>query len=81
MAEMAARQIHRSRLLGFFLVVFVHLLGADASVHEYAGGKFVAKGNAFVFHGGSEGLFASVLQGEEGNGSSPAAGSGDSFIR
>ncbi|CAA6658688.1 unnamed protein product [Spirodela intermedia] len=77
---MAVRQIHRSPLLGFFLLFFVHLLGIDASVHDYAAEKLVAKGNAFVFHGGSEGLYASVLQGEEGNGSSPAAGSGDSFI-
>ncbi|KAL6010592.1 hypothetical protein ACLOJK_001026 [Asimina triloba] len=32
---------------------------ARASVHEYARARFTAKGNAFVLHGGSEGLYAS----------------------
>ncbi|CAA0816165.1 Lung seven transmembrane receptor family protein [Striga hermonthica] len=46
----------------------------EASVHEYAGEKFVGKGNAFIVHGGSEGIYSSapVL-----NESSP----GNSFIR
>ena len=43
------------------------LLCADASVHDYAGDRFAALGNAFVLNGGSEGVYAS-----------PAA---DSFIR
>ncbi|XP_051119335.1 uncharacterized protein LOC127243390 [Andrographis paniculata] len=46
----------------------------DASVHEYAGQKFVGKGNAFVVHGGSEGIYSSAPGLNE---SSP----GDSFIR
>ncbi|KAL8522621.1 hypothetical protein ACS0TY_012675 [Phlomoides rotata] len=48
--------------------------GIDASVHQYSGEKFVGKGNAFVVHGGSEGLYSSVPGLNE---SSP----GDSFIR
>ncbi|KAK4383376.1 hypothetical protein Sango_2782000 [Sesamum angolense] len=46
----------------------------EASVHQYAGEKFVGKGNAFVVHGGSEGIYAS---GPALNESSL----GDSFIR
>ncbi|KAG6491277.1 transmembrane protein 87A-like [Zingiber officinale] len=63
-------------LLGF--VVFCGLfLGAfvDASVHSYVGAAFAPKGNAFVLHGGSEGLYASS---PDGNATS---GSGESFIR
>jgi hypothetical protein len=33
--------------------------GADASIHEYAGGGFTPRANSFFFHGGSEGLYAS----------------------
>lgn len=64
------------------LLVFVALLfqSVGASVHEYtAGEKFSAKGNAFVLHGGSEGIYASVLK--PNNASDAAAGNGDSFIR
>ncbi|KAG8388428.1 hypothetical protein BUALT_Bualt02G0124900 [Buddleja alternifolia] len=49
-------------------------LRIQASVHEYAGEKFVGKGNAFVVHGGSEGIYSSASGLNE---SSP----GDSFIR
>ncbi|XP_073295865.1 uncharacterized protein [Primulina huaijiensis] len=46
----------------------------EASVHGYAGEIFVAKGNTFVVHGGSEGIYSSA---PEFNESSP----GVSFIR
>ncbi|XP_078154989.1 uncharacterized protein LOC144551063 [Carex rostrata] len=36
-------------------------LCTKASVHDYKGKKFSSSGNAFVLHGGSEGLFASRL--------------------
>ncbi|XP_057797099.1 uncharacterized protein LOC131013104 [Salvia miltiorrhiza] len=49
-------------------------LRIEASVHEYTGERFAAKGNAFVVHGGSEGIYASAPGLNE---SSP----GDSFIR
>ncbi|XP_074591328.1 uncharacterized protein LOC141847237 [Curcuma longa] len=63
-------------LLGF--VVFCGILLApfvDGSVHSYVGEKFVPKGNAFVLHGGSEGLYATVP------GGNASSGSGESFIR
>ncbi|KAL0429940.1 UNVERIFIED_CONTAM: Transmembrane protein 87A [Sesamum radiatum] len=60
--------------LPLLAVLLLCALRIDASVHEYAGEKFVGKGNAFVFHGGSEGIYAS---GPALNESSP----GDSFIR
>ncbi|ONM22183.1 Transmembrane protein 87B [Zea mays] len=44
----------------FLLVVAVALLlrPGDASVHEYRGLSFANKGNAFILHAGSEGLYA-----------------------
>jgi len=45
--------------------------GADASIHEYAGGGFAPRANSFFFHGGSEGLYAS----------DPSSNSSASFIR
>ncbi|KAM0949205.1 hypothetical protein DsansV1_C06g0067801 [Dioscorea sansibarensis] len=53
---------YRSSSLAWVVILLVLLLfyAADASVHDYTGEKFVAKGNAFVLHGGSEGLYASV---------------------
>ncbi|XP_059642889.1 uncharacterized protein LOC132284779 [Cornus florida] len=38
----------------------VWFLCIEASVHDYAGEKFVSKGNAFVVHGGSEGIYFSL---------------------
>jgi hypothetical protein len=32
----------------------------EASVHEYSGIGFLNKGNAFILHAGSEGLYAPV---------------------
>ncbi|KAL3618203.1 hypothetical protein CASFOL_038524 [Castilleja foliolosa] len=55
-------------------VLLLFVLRIDASVHEYAGVKFVGKGNAFVVHGGSEGIYSSA----PGLNESPP---GDSFIR
>ncbi|XP_068660265.1 uncharacterized protein [Aristolochia californica] len=53
------------------------LLRSNASVHDYAGAKFVTKGNAIVLPGGSEGLYASPLNQNE----SDVLGNGYSFIR
>ncbi|RLM86797.1 hypothetical protein C2845_PM04G32480 [Panicum miliaceum] len=39
------------------------LLCADASVHDYTGERFVGSGNAFVLHGGSEGVYATFKAG------------------
>jgi hypothetical protein len=59
------------------VLVFVCLqsFGAKASVHDYRGQKFFGSGNAFVLHGGSEGLFASRVS---FNSSDP---NGGSFVR
>lgn len=52
----------------------------EASVHEYKEEKFVSKGNAFVVHGGSEGIYSSISDSTV-NESSVAANNGDSYIR
>jgi hypothetical protein len=65
-------------LVPFMVVVvllYLQSLGAKASVHDYRGQKFFSSGNAFVLHGGSEGLFASRVS---FNSSDP---NGGSFIR
>jgi hypothetical protein len=46
-------------------------------VHDYSGDKFVTKGNAFVVHGGSEGIYASVSNNKDISSSS----NGDAYIR
>ncbi|PNY06430.1 transmembrane protein 87A-like [Trifolium pratense] len=51
-------------------------LHTEASVHDYKGESFSAKGNAFVFHGGSEGIYSSTL-----NDTSFSPSIADSFIR
>lgn len=58
------------------LVLLVCVLGVEASVHEYAGERFATKGNAFVVHGGSEGIYASAP-----TQSTSVSANGDSFIR
>ncbi|WOK93233.1 transmembrane protein 87A-like [Canna indica] len=63
-------------LLLFSASVLLGFRGADASVHDYGGRRFTVKGNAFILHGGSEGLYASI---PSPNSSAPA--SGNSFIR
>ncbi|KAH1206343.1 hypothetical protein GmHk_16G046824 [Glycine max] len=49
-------------MCGVSLLVFLLLLSlcVEASVHDYKGEKFAAKGNAFVAHGGIKGIYASV---------------------
>ncbi|KAI3521345.1 hypothetical protein L1887_10808 [Cichorium endivia] len=58
------------------LMVF-RVLCAEASVHDYAGERFVKKGNAFVVEGGSEGIYSTH---PDLNGSS-ASTNGDAYIR
>nr|DAD49155.1 TPA_asm: hypothetical protein HUJ06_019092 [Nelumbo nucifera] len=59
------------------LVMLLWVLSVNASVHDYAGERFISKGNAFVVHGGSEGLYSSVPNKNE----SSNYGNGDSYIR
>ncbi|KAJ3673197.1 hypothetical protein LUZ60_006571 [Juncus effusus] len=56
------------------LTISILVLGVKASVHDYKVEKFMISGNAYVFHGGSEGLYASLHT----NSSDPNDGS---FIR
>ncbi|KAG7589878.1 Lung seven transmembrane receptor-like [Arabidopsis suecica] len=41
------------------LLCLTSSLIVQASVHEYRNERFMSKGNAFVFHGGSEGIYSS----------------------
>ncbi|KAL5822312.1 hypothetical protein ACOSQ3_020219 [Xanthoceras sorbifolium] len=59
----------------------VFFLGiTEASIHEYKGERFVSKGNAFVVHGGSEGIYSSVSD-TSLNESDVSANNGDAYIR
>ncbi|KAL6972627.1 hypothetical protein U1Q18_026802 [Sarracenia purpurea var. burkii] len=58
-------------------LVFAWILSTEASVHEYAGERFASKGNAFVVHGGSEGLYSSLPSQNE----SSMPSNGDAYIR
>ncbi|XVE80738.1 hypothetical protein DITRI_Ditri15bG0004400 [Diplodiscus trichospermus] len=62
---MEQREFHkrgRIRITMFVLVVlFLWFSNVDASIHEYRMEAFSPKSNAFFFHGGSEGLYASKL--------------------
>ncbi|XP_043722071.1 transmembrane protein 87A [Telopea speciosissima] len=60
-----------------FLLLLLRFLCIEASVHEYVGGSFISKGNAFVVYGGSEGLYSSVSNQTE----SVNSANGDSYIR
>ncbi|MQL79978.1 hypothetical protein Taro_012415 [Colocasia esculenta] len=73
----APHRIRPSLRLVALLLLFLRI---DASVHDYANEKFVSRGNAFVIHGGSEGLYATAAP-PSGNDSSDSAGDGYSFIR
>ncbi|XP_044496306.1 transmembrane protein 87A-like [Mangifera indica] len=63
--------------LALLLNLFFYLGVVEASVHEYNGEKFVSKGNAFVVHGGSEGIYSSVSD----DSSNEKANNGDAYIR
>uniref|UniRef100_A0A2P2MY44 GOST seven transmembrane domain-containing protein n=1 Tax=Rhizophora mucronata TaxID=61149 RepID=A0A2P2MY44_RHIMU len=51
----------------------------EGSVHEYKAERFVSKGNAFVVHGGSEGIYSSNHEKPDEKSAIPA--NGDSYIR
>ncbi|XP_031262186.1 transmembrane protein 87A [Pistacia vera] len=63
--------------LVLLLSSFFYLGTVEASVHEYEEEKFVSKGNAFVVHGGSEGIYSSVSD----DTSNEKANNGDAYIR
>lgn len=65
-----------------FAVVFVFILCTtityvEASIHDYNSEAFTVQSNAFIFHGGSEGLYSSQVH----NISEDKTSKGKSFIR
>ncbi|OIT18843.1 hypothetical protein A4A49_20255 [Nicotiana attenuata] len=60
------------------VVILCSLQFTQASLHDYSAEKFVSKGNAFVVHGGSEGIYSSAPNLNEFSSSSS---NGDSFIQ
>lgn len=72
-------------LLFSFVVGFTLLcdrfVEVGASIHEYRNDVFIPKSNAFFFHGGSEGLFASKLHDSSSPNTSDKSLKGKSFIR
>lgn len=54
---------------------------AHASIHEYTNDGFILRSNAFFFHGGSEGLYASKLHDPNTTGLQGTHLDGRSFIR
>ncbi|KDP40676.1 hypothetical protein JCGZ_24675 [Jatropha curcas] len=60
-------------------VWFFLSFSVEGSVHDYKGERFVAKGNAFVVHGGSEGIYSSTAENLNESNLTPA--NGDSYIR
>ncbi|KAF7134906.1 hypothetical protein RHSIM_Rhsim08G0240700 [Rhododendron simsii] len=52
-------------LLALSLLFALSSPSVEASVHLYSGEKFVTKGNAFVVHAGSEGIYSSSSNGNE----------------
>ncbi|XAR55733.1 hypothetical protein NMG60_11035918 [Bertholletia excelsa] len=73
------------RWLGFTLgsvFIFHSILQVSASIHEYRNGVFTTQSNAFFFHGGSEGLYASKVHYSSNSSSQDNNPSrGKSFIR
>lgn len=68
------------KTLTLLLCVWLFITWSEASVHEYGGERFVSKGNAFVVHGGSEGIYAS-LPNQKDLSTSSSSSNGDSYIR
>ncbi|KAM7471881.1 hypothetical protein LguiA_010064 [Lonicera macranthoides] len=66
------------KTLTLLLCVWLFITWSEASVHEYGGDRFVSKGNAFVVHGGSEGIYASLPNQKD---LSTSSSNGDSYIR
>lgn len=66
-------------LLSFTLVLCVSSLCIHASVHHYSSEKFINKGNAFVVHGGSEGIRSSLV--DRNDGDVDSSSNRESYIR
>lgn len=75
---MAQRKFCTGILLFILTALWISILRVDASIHEYRMESFSQKSNAYFFHGGSEGLYASK---PHQTSSSSSAEKGESFIR
>ncbi|KAK1436919.1 hypothetical protein QVD17_02703 [Tagetes erecta] len=64
-------------LTAISLLLLLSVICIEASVHNYAADKFSRKGNAFVIHGGSEGIYYSHPNLND----SSASSNGDAYIR
>ena len=74
----------RNRLeLGFILWCFCNwcIVPSKASIHEYKSETFIPQSNAYFFHGGSEGLYASKVHDSPNGLSTDKPLKGKSFIR
>ncbi|CAH9134716.1 unnamed protein product [Cuscuta epithymum] len=69
------------RFAVLLIYVYASIRVASASIHEYRKEHFIPKSNAFFFHGGTEGLFASKLDQSSANISVDKPLKGKSFIR
>mgnify|MGYP003701891055 CR=1 FL=1 len=89
MAAVSAAAARLHHLLSLCVAVAGLLLmllgGGEASVHEYRGLGFLNKGNAFILHAGSEGLYAPSSPANattaEDDEDAAAAAVADAFIR
>ena len=66
-------------LFSFTLLLCAWSLCIHASVHHYSGEMFVNKGNAFVVHGGSEGIRSSNA--DRNGADADSSTNADSYIR
>ncbi|RZC89983.1 hypothetical protein C5167_029049 [Papaver somniferum] len=66
--------------LGILYNLLFCCLCIEGSIHEYSGEGFVSKGNAFVFLGGSEGLYSSSSSSSSIT-ANASEKNGDSYIR
>jgi hypothetical protein len=70
-------RLYGSRSVLALLCLCSSYIAIEASVHEYASERFTSKGNAFVIHAGSEGIYSSVPTTND----SSISANGDSYIR
>ncbi|GLU14222.1 hypothetical protein SLE2022_308050 [Rubroshorea leprosula] len=70
-------KLKESPFLLLLLCVCFAFVG-EASVHQYNAETFVSKGNAFVVHGGSEGIYSSLTGNSK---ESDVSANGESYIR
>nr|XP_043636191.1 transmembrane protein 87B-like [Erigeron canadensis] len=83
------KQNKSSSLINILLILNISILQIEAAIHEYKNEHFSPQLNAFLFHGGSEGLFASKYHLEDNNNNNNFTNSvseskpleGKSFIR